>query len=37
MTEGSNRQEDFGNHPFEWQMRNLQMRKNMEEMMTHID
>lgn len=37
MTNNDNRQEEFDNLPFEWQMRILQMRKNMEEMMPHIE
>lgn len=37
MERDNNRQEDFDELPFEWQMRILQMRKNMEEMMPHID
>lgn len=37
MTNNDNSQEEFDNLPFEWQMRILQMRKNMEEMMPHIE
>lgn len=37
MANDDNRQEEFDDLPFEWQMRILQMRKNMEEMMPHME